>query len=223
MFALFGWIALSDYVRAEFLRNRNLEFVKAARAMGLSNGQIIRRHVLPNSMTPVITFLPFRMSAAILGLTSLDFLGLGVPVTPTLGDLLRQGKENLDAWWISLPTFGVLVMTLLLLIFIGDALRDALDTRKVMSDAVAAARRRRALRSTSDPRASSTACPSTSPPARNSALVGESGSGKTVTALVDPAAARGSAYQGAIRFEGDDVLRKSAATSCRRCAAATSR
>jgi microcin C transport system permease protein len=130
VFALFGWIGLSDYVRAEFLRNRNLEFVKAARALGLSNGQIIRRHVLPNSMTPVITFLPFRMSAAILFLTSLDFLGLGVVGLPSLGDLLRQGKENLDAWWISLPTFFLLVLTLLLLTFIGDALRDAFDTRK---------------------------------------------------------------------------------------------
>ena len=130
VFALFGWIGLSDYVRAEFLRNRNLEFVKAARAMGLSNWQIIWRHVLPNSMTPVITFLPFRMSDAILFLTSLDFLGLGVTGLPSLGDLLRQGKENLDAWWISVPTFVVLVTTLLLLTFIGDALRDAFDTRK---------------------------------------------------------------------------------------------
>jgi microcin C transport system permease protein len=130
VFALFGWIGLSDYVRAEFLRNRNLEFVKAARAMGLSNWQIMYKHLLPNSMTPVITFLPFRMSAAILFLASLDFLGLGVPNLPSLGDLLRQGKENLDAWWISVPTFVVLVMTLLLLTFIGDALRDAFDTRK---------------------------------------------------------------------------------------------
>ena len=130
VFALFGWISLSDYVRAEFLRNRNLEFVKAARAMGLSNWQIIWRHVLPNSMTPVITFLPFRMSAAILFLTSLDFLGLGVTGMPSLGDLLRQGKENLDAWWISVPTFVVLSTTLLLLTFIGDSLRDAFDTRK---------------------------------------------------------------------------------------------
>jgi len=130
VFAIFGWIGLSDYVRAEFLRNRNLEFVKAARAMGLSNWQIIRKHVLPNSMTPVITFLPFRMSAAILFLTSLDFLGLGVTGLPSLGDLLRQGKENLDAWWISVPTFVLLVTTLLLLTFVGDALRDAFDTRK---------------------------------------------------------------------------------------------
>jgi microcin C transport system permease protein len=128
--ALFGWVGLSDYVRAEFLRNRNLEFVKAARAMGLSNWQIIWRHVLPNSMTPVITFLPFRMSVGILGLAALEFLGLGPPNLPSLGDLLRQGKENLDAWWISLPTFLLLVLTLLLLTFIGDALRDAFDTRK---------------------------------------------------------------------------------------------
>ncbi len=129
--AIFGWMGLSDYVRAEFLRNRTLEYVTAARALGLSNLQIIWRHVLPNSLTPVIAFLPFRMSAAIVALTSLDFLGLGVPpTTPSLGELLAQGKENLDAWWISLPTFGVLVGTLMLLIFIGEALRDALDTRQ---------------------------------------------------------------------------------------------
>ena len=131
LLSLFGWVGLSDYVRAEFLRNRGLEFVKAARAMGLSNRQIIWRHVLPNSMTPVITFLPFRMSAAILSLVALDFLGLGVPPTvPSLGDLVKQGKANLDAWWIIFPTFAVLVVTLLLLTFIGDALRDAFDTRK---------------------------------------------------------------------------------------------
>ncbi len=130
VFALFGWVHLSDYVRAEFLRNRTLEFVKAARAMGLSNVQIIRRHLLPNSMTPVITFLPFRMSGAILFLAAIDFLGLGVTTSASLGDLLRQGKDNLDAWWISVPTFLVLVITLLLLTFIGDALRDAFDTRK---------------------------------------------------------------------------------------------
>ncbi len=129
--SLFGWMGLSDYVRAEFLRNRSLEYVTAARALGLSNWQIITRHVLPNSLTPVIAFLPFRMSAAIVALTSLDFLGLGVPpTTPSLGELLSQGKSNLDAWWISLSTFGVLVGSLLMLIFIGEALRDALDTRQ---------------------------------------------------------------------------------------------
>ncbi|OSZ66136.1 ABC transporter permease [Hydrogenophaga sp. IBVHS2] len=131
LLSLFGWMGLSDYVRAEFLRNRQLDYVRAARAMGLSNSQIIWRHVLPNSLTPVVTFLPFRMSAAILALTSLDFLGLGVPPgTPSLGELLSQGKNNIDAWWISISTFGVLVVTLLLLTFMGDALRDALDPRK---------------------------------------------------------------------------------------------
>ncbi len=131
LLSLFGWMGLSDYVRAEFLRNRQLDYVRAARAMGLSHGQIIWRHLLPNSLTPVVTFLPFRMSAAILALTSLDFLGLGVPPgTPSLGELLSQGKNNIDAWWISLSTFAVLVVTLLLLTFMGDALRDALDPRK---------------------------------------------------------------------------------------------
>ena len=131
LLSLWGWMGLSDYVRAEFLRNRGLEFVKAARALGLSNAQIIRRHVLPNSLTPVITFLPFRRSAAILALTSLDFLGLGVPATvPSLGELLQQGKNNLEAWWIIFPTFLLLTVTMLLLTVIGDALRDAFDTRK---------------------------------------------------------------------------------------------
>jgi microcin C transport system permease protein len=131
LLSLFGWMGLSDYVRADFLRNRNLEYVQAGRALGLSNAQIIWRHVLPNSMTPVVTFLPFRMSAAILALTSLDFLGLGVPPpTPSLGELLAQGKNNLDAWWIAVSTFGVLSITLLLLTNIGDALRNALDVRR---------------------------------------------------------------------------------------------
>lgn len=131
LLSMFGWLVLSDYVRAEFLRNRSLDYVKAARTMGLSNWQIMWRHVLPNSLTPVITFLPFRMSAAILSLTSLDFLGLGVPPpTPSLGELLQEGKNNLDAWWISLSAFAALVITLLLLTFMGDALRNELDTRR---------------------------------------------------------------------------------------------
>ena len=133
LLSLFGWMGLSDYVRAEFLRNRQLDYVRAARALGVSNWQIIWRHILPNSMTPVVTFLPFRMSGAILALTSLDFLGLGVPPgTPSLGELLAQGKNNIDAWWISISTFAVLVGTLMLLTFMGDALRDALDPRKAL-------------------------------------------------------------------------------------------
>lgn len=131
LLSLFGWMGLSDYVRAEFLKGRNLEYIKAAKALGLSNVQIMWRHLLPNSMTPVITFLPFRISGSILALTSLDFLGLGVPPsTPSLGELLSQGKENISAWWLSLSTFLVLVGTLMLLIFIGEAIREALDTRK---------------------------------------------------------------------------------------------
>lgn len=131
LLTLFGWMGLADYVRAEFLRNRQMEYVLAARATGLNSWQIMWRHVLPNSLTPVLAFLPFRVSGAILALTSLDFLGLGVPSsTPSLGELLAQGKDNLDAWWIALPTFAVLTTTLLLLIFIGEGLRAALDTRK---------------------------------------------------------------------------------------------
>jgi microcin C transport system permease protein len=130
-FSVFGWIGLADYVRAEFLRNRSLDFVRGARAMGLSSALIMWRHILPNSLTPVITFLPFRLSEGLLALTALDFLGLGVPGSvPSLGDLLRQGKNNLDAWWLSLPTIALLVASLLLLTFIGDSLRDAYDTRK---------------------------------------------------------------------------------------------
>jgi microcin C transport system permease protein len=131
LLSLFGWMGLADYVRAEFLRGRNMDYVTAARALGVSNPAIMWRHLLPNAMTPVVTFLPFRISGAVLALTSLDFLGLGVPpTTPSLGELLAQGKENIDAWWLSIATFGVLVGMLMLLIFIGEALRAAFDTRK---------------------------------------------------------------------------------------------
>jgi microcin C transport system permease protein len=131
LLSLFGWMGLADYVRAEFLRGRNMDYVKAARALGVSNRVIMWRHLLPNGLTPVITFLPFRISGAILALTSLDFLGLGVPPqTPSLGELLAQGKDNIEAWWLSMTTFGVLVGTLVLLIFIGEALREAMDIRR---------------------------------------------------------------------------------------------
>jgi microcin C transport system permease protein len=133
LITIFGWLGIAAYVRAEFLKNRSLDYVRAARALGQSNRVIMWRHILPNSLTPVVTLVPFEMAAAIGALTSLDFLGLGVPPgTPSLGELLQQGKDNLDAWWISLSTFGVLVVMLLLLILIGDALRDALDPRKVL-------------------------------------------------------------------------------------------
>ncbi len=132
LLSLFGWIGLSDYVRAEFLKGRNLDYVTAAKALGVGNFTIMFRHLLPNGMTPVITFLPFRMSGAIIALTSLDFLGLGVPPpAPSLGELLAQGKGNIEAWWLSVSSFTVLVGTLMLLIFIGEALREAFDPRKV--------------------------------------------------------------------------------------------
>ncbi len=133
LLSVFGWLGIAAYVRAEFLKNRTLDYVRAARALGQSNWRIMTRHILPNSLTPVVTLVPFEMAAAVGALTSLDFLGLGMPPgTPSLGELLAQGKNNLDCWWISLSTFVVLVVTLLLLILVGDALRDALDPRKVL-------------------------------------------------------------------------------------------
>ncbi len=131
LLSLFGWIGLSDYVRAEFLKGRNLDYVTAAKALGVGDFTIMWRHLLPNGMTPVITFLPFRMSGAIVALASLDFLGLGVPPpAPSLGELLAQGKANIDAWWLSISSVLALVGTLTLLIFIGEVLREAFDPRQ---------------------------------------------------------------------------------------------
>ena len=131
LLSMFGWIGLVDYVRAEFLKSRSMEYVRSAQALGVPNIKLMWRHLLPNALTPVITFLPFQVSSSILALTSLDFLGLGVPPsTPSLGELLSQGKTNISAWWLSLSTFGVLVGTLVLLIFIGEAVRESMDTRR---------------------------------------------------------------------------------------------
>ncbi len=128
--SLFGWMGLSDYVRAEFLKNREADYVLAAKSMGVPDGKIMWRHILPNSLTPVLAFLPFRISGAVLALTSLDFLGLGVPASQaSLGELLAQGKDNLDAWWIGLSAFAALTVMLLLLVMIGEGLRHAFDVR----------------------------------------------------------------------------------------------
>ncbi len=128
---LTAWMGIAAYIRAEFLKTRNLEYVKAARALGVSDFKIMRKHILPNSLTPVITFFPFEVTAGILALVSLDFLNLGIPSpAPSIGELLAQGKNNLQARWILLPTFVMLTASLTLLTFIGDGIRNAFDPRK---------------------------------------------------------------------------------------------
>lgn len=128
---LFGWMSLVGVVRAEFLRGRNFEYVQAARAMGLSNSKIMFRHILPNAMVATLTFMPFILGGAVTTLTSLDFLGFGLPVgSPSLGELLAQGKANLQAPWLGISAFVVLAGMLSLLVFIGEAVRDAFDPRR---------------------------------------------------------------------------------------------
>jgi microcin C transport system permease protein len=129
---LFSWMSLVDLVRAEFLRARNFDYVRAAKALGVSNPVIIWRHVLPNAMVATLTFLPFILNGSITTLTSLDFLGFGLPPgSPSLGELLSEGKNNLQAPWLGLTAFFVLGLMLSLLIFIGEAVRDAFDPRKI--------------------------------------------------------------------------------------------
>jgi microcin C transport system permease protein len=128
---LFSWMSLVDLVRAEFLRARNFDYVRAARALGVRNPVIIWRHVLPNAMVATLTFLPFILNGSITTLTSLDYLGFGLPPgSPSLGELLAQGKNNLQAPWLGLTAFFVLALMLSLLIFVGEAVRDAFDPRK---------------------------------------------------------------------------------------------
>lgn len=127
----FSWMALVDVVRAEFLRARNFDFIRAARALGVGNVTIMWRHVLPNAMVSTLTFMPFILNGSITTLTSLDFLGFGLPPgSPSLGELLAQGKNNLQAPWLGITGFVVLALMLSLLIFIGEAVRDAFDPRK---------------------------------------------------------------------------------------------
>ncbi|MDJ0023252.1 MULTISPECIES: ABC transporter permease [Pantoea] len=125
---LFGWMSLAGVVRAEFLRTRNFDYVRAARALGVSDSRIMLRHILPNALVATLTWLPFILCGAITTLTSLDFLGFGLPVgAPSLGELLLQGKNNLQAPWLGLSGFIALALLLSLLIFIGEAVRDAFD------------------------------------------------------------------------------------------------
>ncbi|MGO8952274.1 MAG: ABC transporter permease [Rhodomicrobium sp.] len=131
----FEWTAFVGPVRAEFLRGRNFEYVRAARALGLSNAQIMFKHLLPNAMVATVTFAPFILSGAITALTALDYLGFGLPPgSPSLGELLQQGKQNLQAPWLGLTAFFVIALMLSLLVFVGEAVRDALDPRKTMHD-----------------------------------------------------------------------------------------
>lgn len=128
---LFSWMGLVDVVRAEFLRARNFEYVRAARALGLGNRMIMFRHILPNAMVATLTFMPFILTGAITGLTSLDFLGFGLPSgSPSLGELIAQGKSNLHAPWLGISAFVSLALMLTLLVFVGEAVRDAFDPRK---------------------------------------------------------------------------------------------
>jgi microcin C transport system permease protein len=128
---LFSWVSLVHVVRAEFLRARNFEYVNAARALGLSDAKIILRHLLPNATVATLTFLPFILNSSITTLTSLDFLGFGLPPgSPSLGELLLQGKSNLQAPWLGLTGFAIIALMLSLLVFIGEAVRDAFDPRK---------------------------------------------------------------------------------------------
>ena len=131
---LFSWVALVGVVRAEFLRGRNFEYVNAARALGVSNLTIMFRHLLPNAMVATLTFMPFILNGSITTLTSLDFLGFGLPPgSPSLGELLAQGKDNIHAPWLGLTGFAVISIMLSLLIFVGEAVRDAFDPRKTFS------------------------------------------------------------------------------------------
>jgi len=128
---LFSWVALVGLVRAEFLRGRNFEYIQAARALGVSNAKIMFRHLLPNAMVATMTYLPFILSGSVMTLTALDFLGFGLPAgSPSLGELLAQGKANIQAPWLGLAGFFSVAIMLSLLIFIGEAVRDAFDPRK---------------------------------------------------------------------------------------------
>jgi microcin C transport system permease protein len=128
---LFSWTALIGVVRAEFLRARNFDYVKAARALGLKNSTIMMRHVLPNAMVATITMVPFVIAGAVDSLTALDFLGLGMPVgSPSLGDLAKQANDAPQSWWLGVSAFVTVSLILTLLVFVGEAVRDAFDPRK---------------------------------------------------------------------------------------------
>ena len=128
---LFGWTSLTGVVRAEFLKTRGLDYVKAAKILGVGDFKIMTRHILPNALVATITYVPFLLAGGIVALSALDFLGLGLPAgTPSLGELIRQGKENLSAPWIGLTAFFVMTLILSLLLFVGEGVRDAFDPHR---------------------------------------------------------------------------------------------
>ncbi|MBL7076388.1 MAG: ABC transporter permease subunit [Kiritimatiellae bacterium] len=127
---LTSWMGMAAHMRAMFLRARNLDYVKAAKSLGASNRRIMITHILPNSLTPIVTFLPFAVSGGIMALVGLDFLGFGLNYpTPSLGEMLAQGQDNIEAWWVIVPTFATLSTLLILLTFVGDGVRNAFDPR----------------------------------------------------------------------------------------------
>jgi microcin C transport system permease protein len=131
---LFSWMTLVGYVRAEFLRGRNFDYVRAARALGMMDVRIMFRHILPNALVTSITFLPFILAGSVTTLTALDFLGFGLPPgSPSLGELVLQGKNNLNAPWLAFTAFAIIALMMSLLVFIGEAVRDALNPRKVLA------------------------------------------------------------------------------------------
>ena len=216
---LFSWVSLVGLVRAEFLRGRNFEYIQAARALGVSNAVIIFRHLLPNAMVATMTFLPFILSSSVMTLTALDFLGFGLPPgSPSLGELLSQGKSNVQAPWLGLTGFFSLAIMLSLLIFIGEAVRDAFDPRKTYGRPRVNAASDKLLSVRDLSVAFGHGAREVLAVDRISfdigkgeivALVGESGSGKSVTALSImkllpyPAAHHPS---GSIRFNGRELL-----------------
>ncbi len=240
---LFSWMALVGVVRAEFLRGRNFDYVRAARALGVGNPRIMSRHLLPNAMVATLTFLPFVTSSAVTTLTALDFLGFGLPPgSPSLGELLKQGKDNLQAPWLGFTGFFVIALMLSLLVFIGEAVRDAFDPRKIFKAApeavaqvergVAAADATPVVASTTDAlvrvegllvrfgagRAAVDAVRGASFSIKRGetlALVGESGSGKSVTALSILQLLPyplASHPSGSIRFRGRELIGADATT-----------
>ena len=216
---LFSWVSLVGLVRAEFLRGRNFEYIQAARALGVSNRVIMFRHLLPNAMVATMTFLPFILSSSVMTLTALDFLGFGLPPgSPSLGELLSQGKANMQAPWLGFTGFFTVAIMLSLLIFIGEAVRDAFDPRKTFGCKLMDATTARLLsvrdlsvafrQGTRDMLAVDHISFDIAK-GETVALVGESGSGKSVTALSVmkllpyPAAHHPS---GSIRFKGQELL-----------------